>query len=60
MGFKCPHAEGLIEKERPLPSSSFYIIVALPVDGHNYWPKHVIVNVINSEFKIIYGVVLIR
>jgi len=27
---------------------SFYITVALPDDGHNYPPKHVIVNVMNT------------
>jgi len=27
---------------------SLCIIVALPANGHNYWPKHVIVNVINK------------
>jgi len=26
----------------------FYIIVTLPDDGRNYWPKHVIVKVINK------------
>jgi hypothetical protein len=39
-------------------SYSFYIIIALPEDGRNHRPKHVLANVIN-EYKIIYGLVLI-
>jgi hypothetical protein len=26
----------------------FYIVVALPDDGCNYWPKHVVVQMINK------------
>jgi len=26
----------------------FYILVALPSDGSNYWPNHVVVNVTNK------------
>lgn len=31
-------------------SSSFYIMVTLLCDGHNYWPKHV-VNVISKKIE---------
>jgi len=40
--------KGRIEVQAPPSVLPFQIIVTLPDDGHNYWPKHVVVNMMDK------------